>query len=97
MHGNTRGSRSPQGEAVQWKNLRKGKNIVFDVTKLLKWEMGEYHWRSYAQIDERTNLVGSGLEAIGHKEGFVVLFAETREEWTTTAFACFKKNYPSMN
>ncbi|PAV71130.1 hypothetical protein WR25_07331 isoform C [Diploscapter pachys] len=57
--------------------------------------MGSYHWRTFNEIDRRVNMVASGLKHIGHPDqGSVVLFAETREEWMTTALACFKRAYP---
>ncbi|EYC42543.1 hypothetical protein Y032_0527g2962 [Ancylostoma ceylanicum] len=60
-----------------------------------KWEMGEYHWRSFKEVDRRTNLVASGLSSLGLKKNDnVVIFAETREEWMTTAIACFKSCFP---
>ncbi|GMR61663.1 hypothetical protein PMAYCL1PPCAC_31858 [Pristionchus mayeri] len=60
-----------------------------------KWELGVYHWRSYNQVNERVNLVGSALASLGQKEKeHVVIFADTREEWMTTALACFKWNFP---
>ncbi|CAI5454464.1 unnamed protein product [Caenorhabditis angaria] len=60
-----------------------------------KWQMGNYNWRTYAQVDKRINLIASGLESLGQKEKEpVILFAETREEWMTTALACFKMNFP---
>ncbi|XGW35872.1 hypothetical protein V3C99_019229 [Haemonchus contortus] len=60
-----------------------------------KWEMGSYHWRSFATVDKRVNMVASGLSAIGCKKNDkIILFAETREEWITTALACFKSCLP---
>ncbi|KAK6765024.1 hypothetical protein RB195_025093 [Necator americanus] len=60
-----------------------------------KWEMGEYHWKSFEEVDKRTNLVASGLSSLGlDKNDKVVLFAETREEWMTTAIGCFKSCFP---
>ncbi|WKY14733.1 hypothetical protein Q1695_000339 [Nippostrongylus brasiliensis] len=60
-----------------------------------KWEMGKYLWRSYKAVDDRVNMVASALQSIGCKKNDkVVLFAETREEWMTTALACFKGCFP---
>ncbi|UMM41877.1 hypothetical protein L5515_017942 [Caenorhabditis briggsae] len=60
-----------------------------------KWQMGDYHWRSYAQVDKRVNMIASGLTSLGQKEKEpIILFAETREEWMTTALACMKMNFP---
>ncbi|RCN43256.1 hypothetical protein ANCCAN_10755 [Ancylostoma caninum] len=57
--------------------------------------MGEYHWRSFKEVDRRTNLVASGLSFLGLKKNDnVVIFAETREEWMTTAIGCFKSCFP---
>ncbi|ETN80559.1 AMP-binding enzyme [Necator americanus] len=64
-------------------------------TEELQWEMGEYHWKSFEEVDKRTNLVASGLSSLGlDKNDKVVLFAETREEWMTTAIGCFKSCFP---
>lgn len=63
---------------------------------MFQLELGEYHFRSYGEVDRRVNLVATGLTAIGVRERqHVVIFADTREEWMTTAFACFKRNFPS--
>ncbi|GMT36970.1 hypothetical protein PFISCL1PPCAC_28267, partial [Pristionchus fissidentatus] len=60
-----------------------------------KWELGEYHFRSYNTVNERVNMIGSALASLGQKEKeHVVIFADTREEWMTTALACFKWNFP---
>ncbi|CAJ0928049.1 unnamed protein product, partial [Mesorhabditis belari] len=60
-----------------------------------KWEMGNYHWRSFIQVNERVTLIASALKKLGLKpKNPVVIFAETREEWMTTALACFKMNFP---
>uniref|UniRef100_A0A0N4XZ85 long-chain-fatty-acid--CoA ligase n=1 Tax=Nippostrongylus brasiliensis TaxID=27835 RepID=A0A0N4XZ85_NIPBR len=60
-----------------------------------KWEMGKYLWRSYKAVDDRVNMVASALQSIGCKKNDkIVLFAETREEWMTTALACFKGCFP---
>ncbi|VDM57457.1 unnamed protein product [Angiostrongylus costaricensis] len=60
-----------------------------------KWEMGEYHWRTYGAVDNRVNLVASALSSLGcKKHDKVIIFAETREEWMTTALACFKSCLP---
>ena len=34
--------------------------IVFE-----KWEMGEYDWKSYSQVDEMANDFGKGLRELG--------------------------------
>ncbi|KAF8354661.1 acs-17 [Pristionchus pacificus] len=60
-----------------------------------KWELGVYHFRSYNQVNERVNMAGSALASLGQKEKeHIVIFADTREEWMTTALACFKWNFP---
>lgn len=60
-----------------------------------KWEMGNYHWRSFRTVDERVNMVASALISLGCKKNDkIVIFAETREEWLTTALACFKACLP---
>jgi len=32
-----------------------------------KWQMGDYHWRSYAQVDKRVNMIASGLTSLGQQ------------------------------
>ncbi|KJH44499.1 CoA ligase 4 domain protein [Dictyocaulus viviparus] len=60
-----------------------------------KWEMGEYHWRTYEAVENRVNLIASALSSLGCKKNEkVIIFAETREEWMTTALACFKSSFP---
>uniref|UniRef100_A0A8R1DT79 long-chain-fatty-acid--CoA ligase n=1 Tax=Caenorhabditis japonica TaxID=281687 RepID=A0A8R1DT79_CAEJA len=60
-----------------------------------KWQMGDYQWRTYSQVDKRVNMIASGLASLGQQEKEpIILFAETREEWMTTALACMKMNFP---
>ncbi|CAJ0609992.1 unnamed protein product [Cylicocyclus nassatus] len=60
-----------------------------------KWEMGKYHWRTFEEIDRRVNMVASALKSLGMKpKDEIVIFAETREEWMTTALGCFKGSFP---
>ncbi|KAJ1364156.1 Siroheme synthase [Parelaphostrongylus tenuis] len=60
-----------------------------------KWEMGEYHWRTFEAVDNRVNMVASALASLGCKKNDkIIIFAETREEWMTTALACFKSCLP---
>ncbi|KHJ99260.1 AMP-binding enzyme [Oesophagostomum dentatum] len=74
--------------SVHYEKQKNGK--IFE-----KWEMGKYHWRTFRDVDERTNMVASALSSLGLKKNdHVVIFAETREEWMTTAIACFKSCLP---
>ncbi|KAK5978929.1 hypothetical protein GCK32_016120 [Trichostrongylus colubriformis] len=62
-----------------------------------KWVMGEYHWRSFKNVDKRANMVASAFASIGCKKNDkIILFAETREEWVITALACFKSCLPGL-
>ncbi|KAK6034903.1 hypothetical protein COOONC_27593, partial [Cooperia oncophora] len=61
-----------------------------------KWEMGNYYWRTFAKIDKRVNYRRSLVLYYKNiqKNDKIILFAETREEWMTTALACFKSCLP---
>lgn len=58
---------------------------------MVKYSMGEYHWKTYKEVNARVDAVGNGLLALGVKpHSNIVVFAETREEWMITALACFR-------
>uniref|UniRef100_A0AAY4AKN4 long-chain-fatty-acid--CoA ligase n=1 Tax=Denticeps clupeoides TaxID=299321 RepID=A0AAY4AKN4_9TELE len=60
-----------------------------------KLVLGDYHWRSYTEVDKAVGLLGSGLTALGQRpKENVAIFCETRAEWMITAQACFRRNFP---
>ena len=60
-----------------------------------KWEMGEYEWKSYAQIDEMANHFAKGLRELGlNPLDRICIFAETKADWLVCAIACFKQTFP---
>lgn len=57
--------------------------------------MGDYQWITYEEVKNQSLEVGSGLLHLRHKVGEkIVLFAETRQEWTITAMACIRYKFP---
>ncbi|XP_071541839.1 long-chain-fatty-acid--CoA ligase 4 isoform X1 [Panulirus ornatus] len=60
-----------------------------------KYELGEYSWLTYKEVDELAHNFGKGLRSVGHqpKEN-IVIFAETRKEWLISAMGCFKQSIP---
>lgn len=60
-----------------------------------KYVMGDYEWRTYADVDRCAEQFGRGLRELGHNpRENVVIFAETRAEWMIAAHGCFKQNFP---
>jgi len=57
--------------------------------------LGEYTWRSYVEVDERSSWFGAGLAGLGLEQGEnICIFAETRPEWMEAALACYKYRHP---
>jgi len=60
-----------------------------------KWEMGDYEWKSYTQIDEMANNFGKGLRETGlNPMDRICIFAETKADWLVCALGCFKQTFP---
>ncbi|WKY01249.1 hypothetical protein Q1695_015332 [Nippostrongylus brasiliensis] len=60
-----------------------------------KWELGEYEWMSYREVEAKVSVVAAGLKDLATgDEPKVVIFAETRAHWLITALACFRANIP---
>ncbi|ETN75023.1 hypothetical protein NECAME_12558 [Necator americanus] len=60
-----------------------------------KWEMGEYEWMSYREVEAKVANVAAGLQDLANDgDHKVVIFAETRAHWLITALACFRSNIP---
>jgi long-chain acyl-CoA synthetase len=60
-----------------------------------KWDMGDYSWKSYIQVDEMATNFGKGLRKLGlNPKERICIFAETKAEWLMCAIGCFKQNFP---
>lgn len=60
-----------------------------------KYRLGDYHWYSYAEVDQRLEILSKGLLALGlQPRQKVIIFAETRIEWMLICQACFRINVP---
>lgn len=60
-----------------------------------KYNMGEYKWRTFTDVERSANYFGRGLRELGQQPlRNIVIFAETRAEWMIAAHGCFKQNIP---
>lgn len=60
-----------------------------------KFNMGEYVWRTYTEVESEAKQFGAGLRELGCRpRENIVMFAETRAEWMTAAHGCFKQSIP---
>lgn len=58
-----------------------------------KYNMGEYKWKNFLEVERLAASFGRGLREIGQKPCTnIVIFAETRAEWMIAAHGCFKQN-----
>jgi len=56
-----------------------------------KYNLGDYHWRSYRDFGDQAEKFGRGLREIGvESKQRVVMFAESRAEWMIAAYGCFQ-------
>lgn len=59
--------------------------------------MGEYIWKTYAEVNVLATNFGRGIRELGNKpRENVVIFAETREEWMIAAHGLFKQSIPGL-
>ena len=57
----------------------------------IKLQLGDYKWTSYEELNTRADHLGRGLRELGCKpKEKIVLYANTCEEWMTSAIAAFK-------
>lgn len=62
---------------------------------ILQLDLGDYEWRTYADVNRETENFGCGLREIGLKtKENVVIFAETRAEWLISAYGCLIQSMP---
>ncbi|XP_072937242.1 long-chain-fatty-acid--CoA ligase 4 [Epargyreus clarus] len=60
-----------------------------------KYNMGDYVWRSYIDVEREAGHFAAGLRELGcQPRRNVVMFAETRAEWMVAAHGCFKQSIP---
>lgn len=77
------------------KVLRKIDEVQPNGKVFQKYELGDYHFLSYIEVDESAAAFGRGLRELGMKPlQNIAIFAETRAEWMIAAHGCFKNNIP---
>lgn len=60
-----------------------------------KYNMGEYKWKTFTDVNELATNFGRGLRELGNKpKENIVIFAETRAEWMIAAQGLFKQSIP---
>lgn len=60
-----------------------------------KYNMGEYKWKTFIEVERLAACFGRGLRELGQQpKQNIVIFAETRAEWLIAAHGCFKQNIP---
>ena len=60
-----------------------------------KYNLGDYRWQTYEDVDYNADYLGRGLRSLNLNHGQnICIFADTRAEWFITAQACFKQGYP---
>ncbi|XP_053620499.1 long-chain-fatty-acid--CoA ligase 4 isoform X2 [Plodia interpunctella] len=60
-----------------------------------KFNMGDYVWRSYAEVERTARQFAGGVRELGcAPRRNVVVFAETRAEWMLVAHGLFKQSIP---
>jgi long-chain acyl-CoA synthetase len=60
-----------------------------------KWDMGEYRWQTYLEVDEMATNFGKGLRELGLDPlQRIAIFAETKADWLVCAIGCFKQTFP---
>lgn len=58
-----------------------------------KYKMGEYKWRNYLEVEQEAKCFGRGVRELGvEPRDRVVIFAETRAEWTIAARGLMMQN-----
>ncbi|KAF6040391.1 ACSL3 [Bugula neritina] len=56
--------------------------------------LGEYEWKTYAEVMEEVKGLGRGLSLSGMSPSMsILIFAETRADWMIAAQACFRQNF----
>ena len=65
-----------------------------DGTFLKKYDLGDYKWISYQELDSLSDWFGRGMRQLGleHRQK-MSFYADTRAEWMIAAQACFKQAF----
>lgn len=75
--------------------LRESEEVQKNGKVFKKYELGDYSWLTYTEMDTLAENFGQGLRVVGHKpKENIVMFAETRKEWLLAAMGCFKQSIP---
>ena len=60
-----------------------------------KYQLGDYRWISYEDLDSTSDYFGRGLRSLGlNPRDKICIFADTRSEWMISAQAAFKQCFP---
>ena len=60
-----------------------------------KYDLGDYRWITYEDLDAMSDHFGRGLRAMGlQPREKMAIFADTRAEWMMVAQAAFKHAFP---
>ena len=61
---------------------------------LKKYELGEYKWITYQELDSLSDSFGRGMRQLGlEPRQKLSFYADTRAEWMIAAQACFKQAF----
>jgi len=73
--------------------LGEEKEVQPDGKVFAKFNLGQYHWRSYRDFGDQSEKFGRGLREIGvEAKQRVAMYAETRAEWLIAAYGCFQNS-----
>lgn len=92
-------SKNPNGKCLGARDVLEEVEVVDTTTGKMvkKFELGDYKWMTYAEVDQEARNLSAGLASLGLKpKSKIAIFAETRKEWLLTAMAAFKQNLTSM-
>lgn len=71
---------------------KKEKYEMVDGKRMIKYDLGDYRWKSYKEADDVVEALTRGLTTLGQQPySRLVIFADTREEWMLIALACFRR------
>ena len=96
-------------DAMKWATQKYGSKQVMGTREIIaeldevqpngkmfkKYELGDYRWISFEDLDSTSDYFGRGLRALGlQPRQKLCVFADTRAEWMIAAQACFKQAFP---
>jgi len=77
--------------------LSEEQEVQPDGKVFLKWSLGKYRWKSYAQVKDDAVNFGRGLRYLGlNPSERICIFSETKAEWLISAIGCFQQNFPMV-